>query len=173
MVKALIVAVATSLCGSLSAQSPAPGTPIPYTPTEACVKELHTPVRHVCGVIFTRKGQVQDGVLPQVHYATVTLMRDGTVVETKETHESASFNFTTILTKGSYDLIVEAKNQTASRYRIIVHRPIQKCSKGVLWLTMPSGAGCGEIWYHKSRYVDFETPVGTREPAVQLAAAVH
>ena len=118
MVKALLLAIATACCSSLSAQSPPPGTP-----TEACVKELHTPIRHVCGVIFTRKGQVPDGLLPQVHYATVTLMHDGTVVERKETHD-ASFDFTASLTNGSYDLIVEAENQTASRYRIIVHRPI-------------------------------------------------
>jgi hypothetical protein len=172
MVKALIVAVATSLCGSLSAQSPAPGTPIPYTPTEACVKELHTPVRHVCGFISTRKGQVQDGVLPHVHNATVTLMRDGAVVERKETHDRASFNFTTNLTNGSYDLIVEAENQTASQYRIIVHRPIQKCSKGALELILPLGAECGDIHYWPRRYVDFDAPVWTREP-VQLAAVAH
>jgi hypothetical protein len=90
MVKALLVAFAAACCGSLSAQSPASGTP-----AEACVKELHTPVRHVCGFISTRKGQVQDGVLPHVHNATVTLMRDGAVVERKETHDRASFNFTT------------------------------------------------------------------------------
>jgi len=167
MVKALLLAL-TACCGSLSAQVPAPGMP-----AEACIKELHTGIRHVCGVIFTKKGQVQDLALPQVHNATVTLMHDGVVVERVETHDRASFDFTTSLTNGSYDLIVEAENQTASRYRVNVHSPIQKCSKGVLWLTMPSGAGCGEIWYHKSRYVDFETPVGTREPGVQLAAAVH
>lgn len=168
MFKALLLALTTACCGSLSAQIPAPGTP-----AEACVKELHTAIRHVCGVIFTKKGQVLDGVLPQVHNATVTLMQDGSVVERVETHDRASFDFTTSLTNGSYDLIVEAENQTASRYRVNVHRPIQKCSKGVLGLTVPSGAGCGEIWYQKSRHVDFETPVRTREPAVQLAAAVH
>lgn len=168
MVKALLLAFATACCGSLSAQSPAPGTP-----AEACVKELHTPIRHVCGVIFTRKGQVRDLAPQLVHNATVTLMHDGTVVEKEETHDRASFNFTTSLTNGSYDLIVEAESQNSSRYRIIVQRPIQKCSKGVLLLTMPSGAGCGEIQYEKSRYVDFETPVGTRESAVQLASAAH
>ena len=168
MVKPLLLAIATACCGSLSAQSPPPGTP-----SGACVKELHTPVRHICGVIFTRKGQVQDGVLPQVHYATVTLMHDGKLVAKEETHDKASFDFTTSLTDGSYDLIVEADNQTASRYRIIVHRAIQTCSKGVLWLTMPSGAGCGEIYYKKRKYVDFEIPVGTQEPAVQLACTVH
>ena len=168
MVKALLLALTTACCGSLSPQVPAPGTP-----AEACVKELHTAIRHVCGVIFTKKGQVQDLALPQVHNATVTLMHDGAVVEKVETHDRASFNFTTSLTNGSYDLIVEAENQTASRYRVNVHRPIQKCSKGDLWLTMPSGAGCGEIYYHKRRYVDFENPVETREPAVQLASAVN
>jgi hypothetical protein len=167
MVKAFLLAVACVGSCSLAAQTSAPSVP-----PQECVKELPTPVRHVCGVIFTRKGQGQDGVLPQVHNATVTLMHDGTVVERKETHDKASFDFTTSLTNGSYDLIVEAENQT-SRYRIIVHRAIQKCSKGVLLLTMPSGAGCGEIQYQKRRYVDFETPVGTREPAVQLASAVH
>lgn len=168
MVKALLLALTTACCGSLSAQAPAPGTP-----AEACVKELRTPVRHVCGVIFTKQGQVQDGVLPQIPNATVTLMHDGRVMERQETRGKASFNFTTSLTNGSYDLIVEAENQTASRYRITVHRPIQKCSKGVLLLTIPLGAGCGEIQYAPRRYVDFEAPVGDREPAVQLASVVH
>jgi hypothetical protein len=167
MVKALLFALTTACCGSLSAQAPTPDTP-----AEACVKELRTPVRHVCGVIFTKQGQVQDGVLPQVHNATVTLMHDGTLMERQETHGKASFDFTTSLTNSPYDLIVEAGNQTASRYRITVHRPIQKCSKGVLLLTIPLGAGCGEIQYKPFRYVDFGAPVGKREPAVKLAS-VH
>src|SRR6266576_1888339 len=158
MVKALLLALTTACCGSLSAQSPASGTP-----AEACVKELHTPVRHVCGEIFTKQGQVQDGVLPQVHNAFVTLMHDGTVVGRKETDDKGSFDFTTSLTNGSYDLIVEAENQTASRYRIIVHRPIQKCSKGALELILPLGAECGDIHYWPRRYVDFDAPVWTRE----------
>ncbi len=168
MVKALLLAVATACCGSLSAQSPEPGTPV-----EACVKELHSPVRHVCGVIFTRQGQLQGDALHQLHHATVTLMQDGKLVAKEETHDKASFDFTEKLTDGSYDLMVETANHTTTRFRIIVHKPIQKCSKGVLLLTMPLGAECGEIQYQKRRYVDFEAPVGTRKLAVQLASVVH
>lgn len=164
MVRAFLLAVTCAGCCSLAAQ-----TPPPSAPAQVCVKELLTPIRHVCGIID--QGE-RDGPKQQVLNAILTLMQDGKVVGRAETNDKASFDFTEKLTHGSYDLIVEAANHTPNRFRIIVRKPIEKCSKGSLWLTLPLDAGCGEIKYWKFRYVDFEAPVWTREPA-QLASVVN
>lgn len=166
-VKAFLLAVACVGCCSLSAQTPAPSAP-----SQACVKELPKPVRHVCGQIFTRQGE-RDGLWHPVRNAILTLMQDGKLVAREETHDHFSFDFTEKLTDGSYDLMVEAPNHSPKRFRIIVHKPIQKCSKGMLQLIMPLGAECGEIYYKPYRYVDFDSPVWMRELAVRLASVVH
>lgn len=106
---------------------------------EECDKELPHSVRHVCGVLFDGRGG-------QVSNAELTLLQNGVLIDTVQTDPGrASFSFKKELAPGPYDLTINAAGYAPARFRIVVRKPLQKCSKRVLIITMPLGAGCGEI----------------------------